>query len=177
MVLYERYVPMKATKAMHTQVHLMPCSRADALRAVDLFQVILIHVYMVLIPCGFDYLRNGPRAVFSSLQKRAKRAGIPLDKLSESERITDLAHKAPSSLEGYFYIELPGICTSKGQTIERFLYVQSGTSSGAIPMNFGREIFCELIGDLKKADWRQCVVRREEEEHRVKCIQEMLDWL
>ena len=39
MVVYERYVPMKTTKAMHCQLQAIPCDRSQALRSGELFEV------------------------------------------------------------------------------------------------------------------------------------------
>ena len=39
LVVYERYVPMKTTKAMHCQLQAIPCDRSQALRSGELFEV------------------------------------------------------------------------------------------------------------------------------------------
>lgn len=39
LVVYERYVPMKTTKAMHCQLQAIPCDRYQSLRSGELFEV------------------------------------------------------------------------------------------------------------------------------------------
>lgn len=39
LVVYERYVPMKATRAMHFQLHGIPCKRSQSLEAAEFFEV------------------------------------------------------------------------------------------------------------------------------------------
>lgn len=75
---------------------------------------------------------------------------------------------------GYFYVEIPGICTSQGQTVDRFLHVQPAECSGKIPMNFGREVMAELLGEKQKMNWQACVVSRDEEEMLAGALRKML---
>ncbi|KFG62636.1 RNA recognition motif-containing protein [Toxoplasma gondii RUB] len=155
-IVYERYVPMRATKAMHTQVQCIPCSRAEGLRAVEVFK------------------------------KKAHKVGLSFEALlSERNTLafSELAARAPDTEIAYFYIELPGLSTASGQLVERFLYVQqsfrkggastgSGSKTGGggcgdrLPMNFGREFIAELIERPELADWQNCIVDPEEERTR-----------
>ncbi|OEH79959.1 hypothetical protein cyc_01608 [Cyclospora cayetanensis] len=134
LVVYERYVPMKATRAMHSQVHAVPCHRSQSMRAEALFE------------------------------KRARRAGLVLKKMPTDADLTALAELARDPHLGYFYVELPGLCTARGQTIERYLYVQPGRDSQKIPMNFGREVLAELLEAHDKVNWQTCLVPKDEEE-------------
>ncbi|CDJ62065.1 CWF19-like protein 1, related [Eimeria necatrix] len=133
LVVYERYVPMKATKAMHSQLHAIPCDRSQALQSGELFE------------------------------KRAKRAGLSLQRLPETADITSLSELAKDPCLGYFYVEIPGVLTAKGQTIDRYLHVQPGRDSGKIPMTFGREVMAELLGLRDKVNWQACLVPKDEE--------------
>ncbi|KEP60221.1 UNVERIFIED_CONTAM: RNA recognition motif-containing protein [Hammondia hammondi] len=155
-IVYERCVPMRTTKAMHTQVQCIPCSRAEGLRAVEVFK------------------------------KNAHKVGLSFEALlSERNTLafSELAARAPDTEVAYFYIELPGISTASGQLVERFLYVQrscrkggasagSGSKTGGggfgdrLPMNFGREFIAELIERPELADWQKCIVDPEEERTR-----------
>ncbi|CBZ51064.1 hypothetical protein NCLIV_041390 [Neospora caninum Liverpool] len=97
-IVYERYVPMRTTKAMHTQIQCIPCSRAEGLRAVEFFK------------------------------KRAHKAGLSFESLPSERNalaFSDLASRAPGTEIAYFYIELPGLSTASGQLVERFLTAAS----------------------------------------------------
>lgn len=56
LLVYERYVPMKATRAMHSQVHAIPCQRSEALRAAEFF-VVCCESYLI---CCFNELKCQP---------------------------------------------------------------------------------------------------------------------
>ncbi|KAL8450780.1 hypothetical protein Emag_003068 [Eimeria magna] len=144
LVVYERYVPMKATRAMHSQLHIIPCKRSDALRASEFFE------------------------------KRARRAGLSLQKLSAASDVQSLRELAKDTRLGYFYVEIPGVCTAQGQSIDRFLHVQSAGDGGKIPMNFGREVMAELLGEKAKVSWQACVVPRDEEERLAAELRQMI---
>ncbi|KAL8454581.1 hypothetical protein Emed_000302 [Eimeria media] len=144
LVVYERYVPMKATRAMHSQLHVIPCKRSDSLRASEFFE------------------------------KRARRAGLSLQKLSASSDVQSLRELANDPRLGYFYVEIPGVCTAQGQSIDRFLHVQSAGDGGKIPMNFGREVMAELLGEKAKVSWQACVVPRDEEERLAAELRQMV---
>ncbi|KAL8272676.1 hypothetical protein Esti_003380 [Eimeria stiedai] len=144
LVVYERYVPMKATRAMHSQLHVIPCKRSDSLRASEFFE------------------------------KRARRAGLSLQKLSASSDVDSLRELAKDPRLGYFYVEIPGVCTARGPSIDRFLHVQSAGDGGKIPMNFGREVMAELLGEKAKVSWQACVVSRDEEERLAAELRQMI---
>ncbi|PFH32154.1 RNA recognition motif-containing protein [Besnoitia besnoiti] len=159
-IVYERYVPMRTTKAMHTQVQCVPCSRAEGFRAVEFFK------------------------------KKAHKAGLRFEELPHDRNalpFSDLAARAPGTESAYFYIELPGLSTASGMLVERFLYVQPNATGGdsraktrgssggdRLPMNFGREIVAQLIEHPELADWQNCIVDAVEERSRAMQLTKLL---
>lgn len=75
---------------------------------------------------------------------------------------------------GYFYVEVPGVCTARGQTIDRYLHVQSGRENGKIPMNFGREVMAELLGEKDKVNWQSCLLPKDQEERLAAALRNIL---
>lgn len=112
--------------------------------------------------------------VWSCLQKRARRAGLNMQKLRAAPDVSVLRGLASNTHMGYFYVEIPGVCTAQGQTIDRYLHVQVAGDSGKIPMNFGREVMAELIGEKDKVNWQTCVVPRDEEERLADVLRKLL---
>lgn len=62
----------------------------------------------------------------------------------------------------YIYFELPGENTAKGRLTERFVYA-CASGGPRIPVNFGRQVACNLLGCGDKVDWRLCKEDRDAE--------------
>jgi hypothetical protein len=55
----------------------------------------------------------------------------------------------------FIYFELPGDKTAKGRQIERYVYA-GGAGGPRIPVSFGRQVACQLLGCMDKVEWKQC---------------------
>lgn len=73
----------------------------------------------------------------------------------------------------YVYFEIPGDLTASGRKTEKYIYVGGQAQGGPrIPMNFGRQTACMLLGCEEKENWRDCQEEREDEERMTKKLRE-----
>jgi len=96
--------------------------------------------------------------------------GGTLTRISSHRDVVD--HLNDDSTTPYIYFEVPGEHTPKGRKVERFVYA-GGQGRPQIPMNFGRQVACHLLGCEKdKLDWRQCQEDRDSEERLARTFRE-----
>ncbi|OLP93750.1 CWF19-like protein 1-like [Symbiodinium microadriaticum] len=89
-------------------------------------------------------------------------AGATFKRISSHEDVADNLNDDPTT--PYIYFEIPGDLSARGRQIERFLYAALPNGGGPrIPINFGRQVACQLLGCEDKVDWRQCQDSKEGE--------------
>mmetsp|Transcript_6173 Transcript_6173/g.14337 ORF Transcript_6173/g.14337 Transcript_6173/m.14337 type:complete len:675 (+) Transcript_6173:55-2079(+) len=88
---------------------------------------------------------------------------LPKGKLRRIQAFSDVADAINDNTETpYIYFEIPGDNSAKGRGVERYVYPQVEEAS-KIPLNFGRQVACNLLGLEDKVDWRACSDDRETE--------------
>merc|ERR1719220_2555136 len=118
------------------------------------------HMQIQVVP--IDLSRAG--AARETLEETTKRC-LPGASLKRVACHGDVAgHVNDDSATPYIYFEIPGDNTAKGRQIERYVYAGCD-GSRRIPLNFGRQVACHLLGCEEKVDWRQCQEDRETEKH------------
>ena len=68
----------------------------------------------------------------------------------------------PDKGSGFFHLEVPGMRTAKGrQRVRLWAEVREGAR---FDLQFGRVLACHLMNAGEKINWKQCVLRKEEED-------------
>merc|ERR1719277_1491825 len=75
--------------------------------------------------------------------------GGGLKKINSHKEVVE--HLNDDSTTPYLYFECPGDATAKGRDVERYVYAGH---ANRIPLNFGRQWACDLLGLKDKLDWR-----------------------
>eukprot|EP00928_Gymnodinium_smaydae_P027657 TRINITY_DN21312_c0_g1_i1.p1 TRINITY_DN21312_c0_g1~~TRINITY_DN21312_c0_g1_i1.p1 ORF type:complete len:665 (-),score=160.20 TRINITY_DN21312_c0_g1_i1:383-2377(-) len=116
------------------------------------------HMQLQVLPIDRQYSRDAAEA----LEAAAKRhlPGASFKRVSSHAEVID--HLGDDASTPYVYFELPGDNTAKGRLIERYVYAGGG-GGPRIPLNFGRQVACQLLGCEDKVDWRQCQEDRDSE--------------
>lgn len=134
-LIWERWIPMGTSAANHMQIQVLP----------------------------IDKSRAGAEAR-EALEAATKQhlAGATFKRISSHEDVADNLNDDPTT--PYIYFEIPGDLSARGRQIERFLYAALPNGGGPrIPINFGRQVACQLLGCEDKVDWRQCQDSKEGE--------------
>jgi len=133
-LIWERWIPMGMSAANHMQLQVLPIDKSRAADARETLQA----------------------AVKSTLH------GATMKRIKSPADVADNLNDDPTT--PYIYFELPGDNTAKGRQIERYLYAAPPGGNGPrIPLNFGRQVACQLLGCENKVDWRSCQDSREGE--------------
>lgn len=133
-IVWERWIPMGMSAANHMQIQIVPI---DSSRA-----------------------NNAHEALEEMVKKNLP--GAKMKRIKDQADVVD--HLNDDSTTPYIYFELPGDNTAKGRMIERFVYAGvAGGGGPRIPINFGRQVACRLLGCDEKVDWRQCQDDRDTE--------------
>merc|ERR1712151_767406 len=98
------------------------------------------HMQIQVVPV--DATRAGAaREALEETAQRCLRA-----KLKRVQKHDDVAELVNDNAETpYIYFEIPGDNTAKGRSVERYVHVGS-EGSARIPINFGRQVACHLLG-------------------------------
>jgi len=125
-IVWERWIPMGISGANHMQIQVLP----------------------------IELSRAG--AAREALEESVKRhlPGAKLKRVGTHAEVIE--HLGDDATTPYVYFEIPGDNTAKGRAVDRYVY--AGTTKGGprIPLNFGRQVACELLNCENKVDWRQC---------------------
>ena len=119
------------------------------------------HAHVQCIPVSRD---SGP-TLQSKMLEMSLRAGFALKEITSDLGLTALENDWSG---GYFYAEIP--LPGGGNDFRRFIYRASpgnGTSNptgGAVPLQFGREVLAQVLGNAAIGQWKACVVSQEKEE-------------
>lgn len=133
LVMWERWLPQGFSSANHMMLQLLPVPRDRAGGAKE------------------------------ALEEAAGRhlAGATFKRVAAHSEVSEVLADADSTTP-YIYFELPGENTAKGRQVERFIYVAS-PGGPRIPVSFGRQVGCQILGCEAKVDWRQCQEDRDAE--------------
>jgi len=132
-LVFERWIPMSASAANHMQIQILPMDQNQAYGSQEALQEM-----------GKKYL---PDANFKKVEAYAD--------------VVD--HLNDDSATPYVYFELPGDNTAAGRKVERFIHVGQKDDDSRIPINFGRQVACQIFDCEEKVDWRQCTEDRDRE--------------
>ena len=122
------------------------------------------HTHVQCIPVDTD---SGP-TIQSKMLEMAIRAGFQLKEITSDLGLNALEDDWS---DGYFYAEIP--LPGGGNEFRRFIYRAGdgksdnnggGGSRGHVPLQFGREVLAEVMGNSDIAQWKACVVSQEKEE-------------
>jgi len=133
-LVWERWIPMGSSSANHMQVQVLPIDKARA--------------------------GSEARAALEAAAKQHL-AGATFKKVSAHTEVAENLNDDPTT--PYIYFELPGDLSARGRQIERFLYAALPGVGPRIPINFGRQVACQLLGCEDKVDWRGCQDSKEGE--------------
>lgn len=143
-LVWERWIPMGSSSANHMQVQVLPIDKTRA---------------------GSD-----ARAALEAAAKQHL-SGAKFKKLSAHTEVADNLNDDPTT--PYIYFEIPGDLTARGRQIERFLYAAVPGAGPRIPIDFGRQVACQLLGCDDKVDWRQCQDSKEGEKKLAVTLREL----
>lgn len=93
-----------------------------------------------------------------ALLSLGKKAGLIFRKIDSPSELFTLQDGA--SATPYYYFQLPGDNTARGRMTEHWVCSSDSTK---MPLNFGREVLCEILEAKDKLDWRKCVMSEEKE--------------
>ena len=117
------------------------------------------HVQCIPVESG-----SGP-AIQSKMLEMAVRAGFQLKEITSDLGLNALEDDWSG---GYFYAEIP--LPGGGDDFRRFIYRAGddnnggGHGRGTVPLQFGREVLAEVMGNADISQWKACVVSKEKEE-------------
>eukprot|EP01053_Blabericola_migrator_P006811 Blabericola_migrator_1__6810@NODE_344_length_9579_cov_221_075799_g277_i0_p1_GENE_NODE_344_length_9579_cov_221_075799_g277_i0NODE_344_length_9579_cov_221_075799_g277_i0_p1_ORF_typecomplete_len905_score103_03CwfJ_C_1/PF04677_15/8_9e32CwfJ_C_2/PF04676_14/4_7e09RRM_1/PF00076_22/0_0004Nup35_RRM_2/PF14605_6/0_074_NODE_344_length_9579_cov_221_075799_g277_i06753389 len=156
-VFLERYVPMKVSKALHTQVHAVPIPRH---LIADCYKV--LHSRARVEGLRLVSLKGAP---FSGMDS------VLTDAYAKGPRPAE-----PSVLEyPYWWIDLPSEGTEKAPadhaTESRTTYL--GVTSSLfqrLNLNFAREVLATVLSAPERILWKNCITTRLEEEQWAKHV-------
>lgn len=142
-LVWERWIPMGMSSANHMQVQVLPIDKSR---------------------CGSE--------ARGALEAAAKQhlAGATFKKVSAHTDVVDNLNDDPTT--PYIYFEIPGDLSARGRVTERFLYAAL-PGKPRIPINFGRQVACHLLGCEDKVDWRQCQDSKEGEKKLAVTLREL----
>jgi hypothetical protein len=111
------------------------------------------HSHIQCIPVDLD---SGP-AIQKVMLEMASKAGFRLKEITGELSLHALEDDWSA---GYFYAEiaLPG----GGDEFRRFIY-RAGDENGTVPLEFGRMVIAEVMGNPQIRQWKACVVSQEKE--------------
>jgi len=127
------------------------------------------HTHVQCIPVDAD---SGPM-IQSKMLEMASRAGFALKEITSDLGLNALEEDWS---QGYFYAEIP--LPGGGDEYRRFIYRAGAAGDGnnnnggggyhhgrgTVPLQFGREVLAEVMGNADIAQWKACVVSKEKEE-------------
>lgn len=124
------------------------------------------HTHVQLIPVDAD---SGP-TIQSKMLEMALKSGFQLKEITSDLCLNALEDDWSN---GYFYAEIP--LPGGGDEFRRFIYRAGGDESnvngggshhgrGTVPLQFGREVLAEVLGNDDVGHWKACVVSKEKEE-------------
>eukprot|EP00970_Alexandrium_tamarense_P009561 scaffold1917_cov196-Alexandrium_tamarense.AAC.22 len=122
------------------------------------------HTHIQCIPVEAD---SGP-ALQSKMLEMAIRCGFQLKEITSDLGLNALEDDWSG---GYFYAEIP--LPGGGNEFRRFIYRAGdagdgnnncGGRKGTVPLQFGREVLAEVMGNPDIAQWKACVVSQQKEE-------------
>eukprot|EP00930_Biecheleria_cincta_P031757 TRINITY_DN22021_c0_g1_i2.p1 TRINITY_DN22021_c0_g1~~TRINITY_DN22021_c0_g1_i2.p1 ORF type:complete len:661 (-),score=123.01 TRINITY_DN22021_c0_g1_i2:18-1967(-) len=143
-LVWERWIPMGVSAANHMQIQVLPLDQTKAREAKEALEFVT----------------------------RRQLQGATLKRASSHSDILD--HMQDDATTPYVYFELPGDLTAKGRQIERYFYAAPPGGNGPrIPVNFGRQVACHLLGCDDKVDWRSCQDTKEGETKLCKTLREL----
>ena len=121
------------------------------------------HTHVQCIPVDAS---SGP-TIQSKMLEMAVQAGFQLKEIT-----SDLGLNALDDdwSDGYFYAEIP--LPGGGNEFRRFIYRAGDRSNeninngrrGTVPIQFGRQVLAEVMGNPDIGQWKACVVSQEKEE-------------
>ncbi|KAL9188653.1 hypothetical protein ACHAXT_007031 [Thalassiosira profunda] len=114
------------------------------------------HVQCVPVAAG-----SGP-TIQSKMLEMALRSGFQLKEITSDLGLNALEDDWS---DGYFYAEVP--LPGGGDEFRRFIYRAGDGSNGGggkVPLQFGREVLAEVMGNADVGQWKACVVSKEKEE-------------
>lgn len=117
------------------------------------------HVQCIPVDAGL-----GPK-IQSKMLEMAVRAGFQLKEITSDLGLNALEDDWS---DGYFYAEIP--LPGGGDEFRRFIYRAGGDGNvggrgkNTVPLQFGREVLAEVMGNPDIGQWKACVVPQEKEE-------------
>lgn len=171
--IFERYIPMTVSKAMHMQVHVISFPQ-------NLSRSVRDHIHN-----AFERRKMKLNPVPGATnQPASSETEIAVIKAIQNIEINNKTNGLMRGSKGYIYVALPGNNTARGRLQENYLWIEGeesaeeksqqnqrggfrrrdGNSGNTkIPMNFMRDIISYAIGVPERADWKACVGSAEEE--------------
>ena len=111
------------------------------------------HSHIQCIPVDLD----SGSAIQKVMLEMASKAGFRLKEITGELSLHALEDDWS---EGYFYAEVP--LPGGGDEFRRFIY-RAGDESGTVPLEFGRMVLAEVMGNPQIRQWKACVVSQEKE--------------
>ena len=117
------------------------------------------HPHVQCIPVDLD---SGPM-IQKVMVDMASKAGFRLKEITGEIGLYALEDDWS---DGYFYAEIP--LPGGGDEFRRFIYCAGDgkgdiNNRGAVPLQFGREVLAEVMGNPDISQWKACVVSQEKE--------------
>mmetsp|Transcript_44570 Transcript_44570/g.127816 ORF Transcript_44570/g.127816 Transcript_44570/m.127816 type:complete len:664 (-) Transcript_44570:38-2029(-) len=132
-LVWERWIPMSVSAANHMQIQILPIDQVTAGKAREVLQE--------------TTMRYLPKVSLKRIKTHAE----------------VFEHMNDSAETPYVYFEVPGDNSAKGRQTERYMYAGVDGEGPRIPINFGRQVACDLLGLDRKVDWRACTEERDAE--------------